>query len=269
MRITGQKLKDQRVLFFGAGSAGIGIADMIVSAMKLEGLSEEQARDRIWMFDVNGLLETTRKDLIPEQKVYAHPYAATRDLVAAIESIKPTILIGVSTVGRAFNQAVIEGMSKVNERPIIFALSNPTDRAECTAEQAYKWSRGKAIYAAGVQFPPVRYDGRTFLPGQANNFYVFPAVSLAIYATHARRVTDEMFIEAAKATADQVTDQQREMGLLFPLQTDILEAEVNTAERVATLVFERNLARVGRPKDINSWLRAMLYKPEYRPLASQ
>ncbi len=262
-RIMGQQLKDQRVLFLGAGSAGIGIADMIVSAMKLEGLTEEQARGRIWLFDVNGLLEPSRKDLIPEQKVYAHPHAPTHDLVAAINSIKPTVLIGVSTVGRTFTQPVVEAMSKLNQRPIIFALSNPTERAECTAEQAYTWSRGKAIYAAGVQFPPVQYEGKTFLPGQANNFYVFPAVGLAIYATNAKRVTDEMFIEAAKATADQVTDQQREQGMVFPPQSNILETEIRTAERVAAVVFERNLARVERPKDINSWLRAMLYKPEY------
>jgi malate dehydrogenase (oxaloacetate-decarboxylating)(NADP+) len=263
MRIKGEKLTDQRVLFLGAGSAGIGIADMIASVMMREGLSDEQARSRISLFDVNGLLEPSRKDLSPEQKVYAHPHAPTRDLLAAINSIEPTILIGVSTAGKAFTRAVVEAMCKLNERPIIFALSNPTDHAECTAEEAYTWSRGKAIYAAGVQFPPVHYNGKTFLPGQANNFYVFPAIGLAIYATNAKRVTDEMFLEAAKATADQVTDQQREQGLLFPPQSNILETEIRTAERVAAIVFERNLARVERPKNINSWLRALVYKPEY------
>jgi malate dehydrogenase (oxaloacetate-decarboxylating)(NADP+) len=159
MRITGESLKDQHVLFLGAGSAGIGIADMIRSAMKLEGLSEDQARSRISLFDVNGLLENTRKDLIPEQKVYAHTHAPTHDLVAAVDSIKPSILIGVSTIGKAFTRAVVETMSKVNERPIIFALSNPTEHAECTPEEAYKWSCGKAVYAAGVQFAPVHYNG--------------------------------------------------------------------------------------------------------------
>ena len=266
IRITGEGLKDQLVLFLGAGSAGIGIADMIRSTMKLEGLSEEQARSRIWLFDVNGLLENTRKDLIPEQKVYAHKHAPTHDLVAAVDSIKPSILIGVSTIGNAFTRAVVETMSKVNERPIIFALSNPTEHAECTPEEAYKWSRGKAVYAAGVQFAPVHYNGNTFLPGQANNFYVYPAVGLAIYATHPKFVTDEMFIEAARATADQVTDKQRKMGMLFPPQSNVLDTEVRTAERVVELVFERNLARVDPPKDINVWLRAMLYKPEYTAL---
>jgi malate dehydrogenase (oxaloacetate-decarboxylating)(NADP+) len=269
MRITGESLKDQRVLFLGAGSAGIGIADMIASAMKLEGLSEEQARGRIWLFDVNGLLENTRKDLIPEQKVYAHKQAPTHDLAAAVDSIKPSILIGVSTIGKAFTRPVIETMSRVNEWPIIFALSNPTEHAECTPEEAYNWSRGKALYAAGVQFPPVHYNGDIFLPGQANNFYVYPAIGLAIYATRPKFVTDEMFIEAARATADQVTDKQRNMGMLFPPQSNVLDTEVHTAERVSRLVFERSLARVDPPKDINAWLRTMLYKPEYKSLVHQ
>jgi malate dehydrogenase (oxaloacetate-decarboxylating)(NADP+) len=263
MRISGQKLVDQRVLFLGAGSAGLGIAGMIVSAMKLEGLSEEDARKRISMFDVNGLLEPSRGDLSPDQKVYAHPQAPTQDLVAAINAIKPGILIGVSTVGKAFTQRVVEAMAKLNPRPVIFALSNPTDRAECTPTDAYTWSKGKAIYAGGVQFPPVKYGNKTFLPGQANNFYVFPAVGLAIHATRAKRVTDEMFIVAARATADQVTDEQRGKGMLFPPQSNILETEVRTAERVAAIVFERDLARVPAPKDIPTWLQGLLYKPEY------
>jgi len=156
-------------------------------------------------------------------------------------------------------------MSEINRRPIIFALSNPTERAECTAEEAYRWSRGRAIYAAGVQFPPVHYNGDIFRPGQANNFYIYPAIGLAAYATRTTRITDEMFVEAAKATADQVTDEQLKKGLLFPPQSNILEAEVRTAVRIAALVFKRNLARVDQPKDINAWLRAMLYKPQYGP----
>ena len=267
MRITAQSLKDQRVLFLGAGSAGIGIANMIVSAMKLEGLTEEQARSRIWLFNTNGLLENTRKDLKPEQIVYAHKHAPTNDLVAAVDSIEPSVLIGVSTIGKAFTKAVVETMSKINKRPIIFALSNPTEHAECTAEEAYNWSRGKVLYAAGVQFAPVHYNGDTILPGQANNVYVYPAVGLTIYATNPKFVTDEMFIEAARATADQVTEKQLSMGMLFPPQSNILDTEVRTAERVSRLVFERSLARVDPPKEINAWLRAMLYKPEYPALA--
>ncbi|HET7840811.1 MAG TPA: NAD-dependent malic enzyme, partial [Terriglobia bacterium] len=263
VRIKGEQLQDQRVLFLGAGSAAIGIADMLVSAMQLEGTSEDSARGRISLFDVNGILEPSRGDLIPEQKRYAHPHAPTRDFVAAINSLKPTVLIGVSTVGKAFNKPVVEAMSALNERPVIFALSNPTNRAECTAEEAYSWSRGRAIYAAGVQFPPFHFDGKTFLPGQANNFYVFPAVGLAIFATNTRRVNDQMFIEAAQATADQVTDAQRSLGMLFPPQTNVLETEIRTAERVAAVMFDQGLARVERPQDIGRWLREKIYKPEY------
>jgi malate dehydrogenase (oxaloacetate-decarboxylating)(NADP+) len=264
LRITRGKLRDQRVLFLGAGSAGIGIADTIATAMQLEGLTEKEARDRIWLFDVHGLIEPSRKDLDPYQERYAHRLPPSRDFVETIKTVKPTALIGVSTKAKTFNREVIEAMTRLNERPIIFALSNPTDHAECTAAEAYGWSNGKALFAAGVQFSPVTREGKTFYPSQANNFYVFPAVSLGVYATAAKRVTDEMFIEAARATADQVTDDQRERGILFPPQSDVLETEVRTAERVAKLAFERNLAQAERPKDISAWMRGMLYRPEYR-----
>ena len=263
MRLANQSLKDQRVLFLGAGSAGIGIADMITSAMTLEGLTDEQAHDRIWLYDINGLIESTRKDLIPPQKPYGHVHSPSHNFVESINSIKPTILIGVSTVGSSFTQSVIEAMSKNAQRPVILALSNPTEKAECTPEEAYKWSAGKAIYAAGVQFSPFQYEGKTYLPGQANNFYIYPAIGSAVYATHARRVTDEMFIEAAKATAEQVTDEQRGMGLMFPPQSNILETEVHTAVRVATLIFDRQLAQVERPMSVDTWLREMVYNPQY------
>jgi malate dehydrogenase (oxaloacetate-decarboxylating)(NADP+) len=263
LKLTGGNLSNQRVLFFGAGSAGIGIANMIVSAMKIEGLSEKEAQERIWMFDVNGLLEPSRKDLSPEQRKYSHKHEPSKDLVKCIESIKPTVLIGVSTVGKTFTERVVKAMTKLNDRPIIFALSNPTDRAECTAEEAYKWSNGKAIYAAGVQFDPVKLDGKTYLPGQANNFYVFPAIGLAVFATEAARVPDELFIEAARATADQVDEAQHKQGMLFPPQKDILKTEVQTAERVAAKIFDLGLARVERPANIRSWMQGMLYNPTY------
>ena len=262
-RIKRTKLSDEKYLFLGAGSAGIGLANLICSAMGQEGLIPKDAQARIYMFDINGLLEDTRKDLFDFQRPYAHKHPPTRDFVAAIESIKPTAIIGVSTVGGAFNQKVLETISRINERPVIFALSNPTDRAECTAEQAYTWSKGKAIYAAGIQFPPVHLKGQTFLPGQANNFYVFPAIGMAIFATQATRVTDEMFIEAAHAVADQVPSELLNQGLLFPLQSNILESEVQTAARVAKLVFDTGLARVERPADMVSFIRRHVYKPEY------
>src|SRR5580693_2449552 len=190
LKVTGGKIRDQRILFLGAGSAAIGLAGLIASAAVQEGLSLKEAQARISMFDVNGLLEPGRKDLFDFQKPYAHPHAPTRDFVAAIESIKPTAIIGVSTVGKTFTRQVIEAMSRLNDRPIIFALSNPTEHAECTPEEAYTWSKGKALYAAGVQFPPVSYGGQMLLSGQANNLYIFPAVGMAIHATKPKRVTD-------------------------------------------------------------------------------
>jgi malate dehydrogenase (oxaloacetate-decarboxylating)(NADP+) len=267
LKITGGKLSEQRILFLGAGSAAIGLAGLIASGMVQEGLSLEKAQARISMFDVNGLLEPSRKDLFDFQKPYTHPHAPSRDFVATIESLKPTAIIGVSTVGKTFTRPVIEAMSRLNDRPIVFALSNPTEHAECTPEEAYQWSKGKAVYAAGVQFPPVSYGGRTFLPGQANNFYIFPAVGMAIYATQPKRVTDEMFIEAARSLADQVTPAELEQGTLFPPQSNVLETEIKVAARVAKVVFDSNLAGVGRPDDCEAFIRSHVYKPEYRNFA--
>jgi malate dehydrogenase (oxaloacetate-decarboxylating)(NADP+) len=232
--------------------------------MELKGLSQEAARGRVSMFDVNGLLEPSRADLSPAQKVYAHKTPPCKDLVATIERLKPTVLIGVSTHGGAFNQPVVEAMSQLSERPIIFALSNPTDKAECSAEQAYTWSKGKALYAAGVQFPDVRLNGQTFHPGQANNFYIFPAVGLATYVARPRRLTDACFIAAAQASADQVGADLRGKGMLFPSQANILEIEVTTATRVAEFMFDQGLAQAARPRDIRTWIEGQLYKPQYQ-----
>jgi len=267
-KVKGKKLSDEKYLFLGAGSASIGLADLLCSAMVEEGLTLQQAQARVYMFDINGLLEDTRTDLVDFQKPYAHRQAPTREFVAAIESIKPTAIIGVSTVGGTFTQKVIESMSRINERPVVLALSNPTDHAECTAEQAYTWSKGKAVYAAGVQFPPVHYNGQTFLPGQANNFYIFPAIGMGVFATQASRVTDQMFIEAARAVADQVPADLLAQGLLYPLQSNILETEIQTAARVAKLVFDSGLARVKQPADMVAFIRQLVYKPEYKEEAA-
>ena len=267
-RLKGTKLKDEKYLFLGAGSAAIGLANLLCSALASQGMALKDAQSRVYMFDINGLLEPTRKDLADFQIPYAHEHVPTRDFVTAIESIKPTTIIGVSTVGGAFNQKVVESMSRINKRPVILALSNPTEHAECTPEQAYTWSKGRGIYAAGVQFAPVHYDGQTFLPGQANNFYIFPAVGMAIFATQAKRVTDQMFIEAGRAVADQVPSELLKQGLLYPLQANILEAEIQTAARVAKLVFDSGLARVPRPTgDVVAFIRKHVYKPEYATAA--
>lgn len=209
LQIKGETLGDQRILFLGAGSAGIGIANMLVLGMTFDGLSESDAQARISMFDVNGLLQPTRGDLSDAQKPYAHDATPSNDLLDVVKTLKPTVLIGVSTTHGAFTRAIVEEMAGNNDRPIIFALSNPTDKAEVTAEDAYAWTKGKVLYAAGVQFPEVTIGDRTYHPGQANNFYIFPAIGLAVYATRPERITDAMFITAARASADQVGSDLR------------------------------------------------------------
>ena len=256
--------RDQRILFLGAGSAAIGIADLIASAMTLEGLTEEPGpvADFAVRRQRPDRAEPHRSVTISRSR-YAHPHAPSRDFVAVIESLRPTAIIGVSTKGKAFNQAVIEAMARLNRRPIIFALSNPTDHAECTAEEAYRWSEGRALYAAGVPFPPVQYGGKTLVPGQGNNLYIFPAMGLAVYATRARRVTDEMFVAAAAGVAEQVTQAELDSGLLYPPQSQILKTEIKTARRVCEVIFDRGLAGVERPRDLDAFVASQLYKPEY------
>lgn len=278
LKITGGQLQQQRILFLGAGSAAIGLANLTVSAMGQQGVAADVARQQIRMFDTQGLVVAGRPGLAAHKVPYAHQLPPSqpfnhRDLasecpqiVAAIEDFKPTALIGVSTVGKLFSREIVAAMTRLNPRPIIFALSNPVEKHECLPEEAYAWSGGTAVYAGGVQFPAVHLDGQTFLPSQANNLYIFPAVGMAVYATNAKRVTDEMFIEAAHAVADQVTPKQLKLGMLFPPQSDILEVEIRTAARVATLVFDSGLARVERPADMEGFIRRHVYKPEYKPL---
>lgn len=266
MRITGGGLSEQTFLFFGAGSAGIGIAHLLVAAMAAEGMAPEQARARIWLFNRNGLVESTRADLMHFQRPYAHPHAPIKDFVAATEAIRPSVIVGVSTVGGAFDRRVIEAMARINRRPIIFALSNPTSRAECTAQDAYGWSEGRAIFASGSPFAPVKLDGRTLVPGQCNNMYIFPAMGLAVYATRARRVTDEMFLAAARAVAELATAAELDTGLIYPPQADILKTEIHAARRIARVVFARGLAGVQEPRDLDAFIESHVYRPEYRSL---
>ena len=265
LRITGGKLREQRVLILGAGFGAIGIADLIASAMTLEGPTLSQARSRISLFDMNGLLEPSRTDLYDFQKRYAHAHAPTRDFLNAIESLEPTAIIGVGTKGKAFTREIIEAMARLNRRPIIVPLSKPADHAQCTAEEAYQWSEGRALYAAGVQFPQVRVGERVVIPGQASNMYILPAMGLAIHATRAKRVTDEMFVAAARAVAEQVTQPELEAGLLYPPQSRILETKVKAAERVAELVFAHGLAGVGRPDNVRAFIQSHLHRPDHTP----
>jgi malate dehydrogenase (oxaloacetate-decarboxylating)(NADP+) len=263
LRITGQKLGEQRFLFLGAGSAATGIAELISLAMAREGLDIAAARARNALFDVGGLLVTARTDLADFQKPFAQDRAPVATFVEAVEALRPTGIIGVSTVPKLFTREVITAMAEINERPIIFPYSNPTSRSECTAEEAYRWSDGRAIFASGSPFPPVEIAGRTFVPGQGNNVYIFPAMGMAIFAAEAMRVTDEMFILAAQAVAEQVTEENLASGLIYPPQNRILDASLHVAARIAAGIFDQGLARVSRPDGIGALIRARAYRPVY------
>jgi len=263
LRITGQKLSEQRFLFLGAGSAATGIAELISLAMAQEGMDLAAARRRNALFDINGLLVTSRTDLAGFQKPFAQEAAPVPTFVAAVEALKPTGIIGVSTVPKLFNHDVIGAMARINQRPIIFPYSNPTSRSECSAEEAYLWSDGRAVFASGSPFPPVEIAGRHFVPGQGNNVYIFPAVGMAVFATEAKRVTEEMFIVAARAVAEQVTEENLSIGLIYPPQSHILNASLHVAERIAAYIFDQGLARVPRPDDVRALIRARVYRPVY------
>ena len=262
-RLMKKSFKDQRFLFLGAGAAAFGIADMLAKKFQRDGLTAAEAYKQIWMFDVNGLLVKSRTDLAPHQLPFAHDFEACSDFAEAVLKIKPTAIVGVSTVGGAFNQQVIENMRLVNERPIIFPYSNPTSHSECTAEEAYTWSKGTAIFASGSPFPPVNYQGKIYTPGQGNNVFIFPALGMAIFATEAKRVTDDMLLTAAEAVAEQVTEANFENGLIYPHVNDILKVSMNVAVRIAEHIFDTGLAGISRPENIRAFVKSKMYLPKY------
>jgi len=262
-RLTGQNLAEQRFLFLGAGSAATGIAELISLAMAREGMDLAEARRHNALFDINGLLVSSRTDLAEFQKPFAQDRAPVSTFVEAVEAVRPTGIIGVSAVPKLFNREVIEAMARINQRPIIFPYSNPTSRSECTAEEAYRWSDGRAVFASGSPFPPVEIGGRRFVPGQGNNVYIFPAMGMAVFATEATRVTDEMFLVAAQAVAEQVTEENLSIGLIYPPQSRILEASLHVAKRVAACIFDQGLAGVKRPDDVGALIRSLVYRPAY------
>jgi len=264
LRITKGKLTDQKLLFLGAGEAGIGIADLFVSAMVDEGLSEADARQRCWFVDSKGLVVKSRTDLAEHKLPYAHEHEPVPDFLSAIEALKPTGILGVSAQPKMFTQPVVEAMARLNERPIVFALSNPTSKAECTAEEAYRWSGCKAIFASGSPFDPVTIDGKTYVPGQGNNAFVFPGVGLGAIACGATRVPDEMFFAAAKALADKVSDEDLAQGRVYPSPVRIRDASAAIAVAVAEIAYERGFATEPEPDDLLAFIRSQMYEPEYR-----
>jgi malate dehydrogenase (oxaloacetate-decarboxylating)(NADP+) len=264
LKITGQKLVDQTILFHGSGEAAIGIGDLFVSAMMAEGMSKADAMARCWFMDSKALVESSRTDLSSHKKAYAHPHAPVNDLLSAVRALRPTALIGVSGTPKQFTREIVEEMARINERPMVFALSNPTSKAECSAEEAYTWSEGRAIFASGSPFPACIYAGTTFVPGQANNAYVFPGVGLGVTVCGATRVTDEMFFESARTLADMTTEADRAHGCLFPPLTRIREVSARIAAATAEVAYRRGLATEPRPDDLLAHMTAAQYQPVYR-----
>ncbi|MEZ4868213.1 MAG: NAD-dependent malic enzyme [Caldilineaceae bacterium] len=263
LRISGQKLADQRFLFLGAGEAGVGIGNVVVAAMMAEGLSQAEARRRCWFFDSKGLVVQSRTDLADHKRPYAHDHPFTADFLAALETLRPTGLIGVSGTPMTFTRPVLETMAMINERPIIFALSNPTSKSECTAEQAYGWTGGRAIFASGSPFAPVDLDGRTFVPGQGNNAYIFPGIGLGAVAVESSCVTDEMFFVAAKALAAQVTEADLALGRIYPPLSRIRAVSAHIAKAVAEVAYARQLAHAPHPADLLAYIESVMFQPDY------
>jgi malate dehydrogenase (oxaloacetate-decarboxylating)(NADP+) len=263
MRITGAKLSDQRVLFLGAGEAGIGIADVFVAALREEGMSEDEARKHCWFVDSRGLLCAGRDNIALHKEPYAHEHEFIDNLLDAVKALKPTALLGLSGQPQTFTREVVEAMAAHNERPIIFALSNPTSQAECTAEQAYTWTDGQAVFASGSPFDAVKLGNRLLVPGQGNNAYIFPGVGLGVIASRSRVVTDEMFLAAAHSLANQVSEVDLDLGRVYPKLTRIRHVSARIAADVAAMAYDRGYTDKPRPDDILADIHDHMYHPVY------
>jgi malate dehydrogenase (oxaloacetate-decarboxylating)(NADP+) len=263
LRVKGTKLADEKFLFFGAGEAATGIADLIVEALVAEGVDVAQARQRCWLVDSKGLVVKSREGLPAQKRPYAHDHAPVGDFLSTVNALKPTTILGLAAQAGTFTPEVLRAMADANERPIVFALSNPTSKAECTAEQAYQGTDGRALFACGSPFPPVQFAGKTLVPRQGNNSYIFPGIGLGAIACGATRITDEMFLAAARTLAAQVTLADLNQGSLFPPLSKIRDVSAQIAVAVAEVAFERGLAAKSRPEDILSLVQAHVYNPQY------
>jgi malate dehydrogenase (oxaloacetate-decarboxylating)(NADP+) len=256
-------LGDRNLLFSGAGEAGTGIADLVVASLVADGCPEMEARRRCWFVDSKGLVVKNRTDLAAHKVPYAHDHAPVDDLISAIAAVRPVALIGVSGQPLTFTQQVVALMAAINPRPIVFALSNPTSKAECTAEQAYAWSDGRAVFASGSPFAAVTLDGRLYVPGQANNAYVFPGVGLGAIAAGATRITDVMFMVAARTLADMVTPADLATGSIFPPLERIREISASIATAVVDVAVRQGLAGTDIPSDVRGHIDRLMYRPQY------
>lgn len=264
VKVKGTMLKDEKFVFLGAGEAGTGIADLIVDQMVEEGLTKDEARRRCWFVDSKGLVVKSRTASLQHHKLaYAHDHEVIGDLKTAVQKLKPTGLIGVSTQGGAFDKGIIDIMQANNERPIVMALSNPTSCAECTAEEAFNWTNGKVLFASGSPFAPVEVNGRKYIPGQGNNTYIFPGVGLAVVTAGIRTVTDDMFRKASRSLADQVTREDMGKGSLYPPLQNIREVSLKIAAYVAEYAWDSGAATRPRPANILEACMAEMYDPQY------
>ena len=263
MGLTEGELGEQRILFFGAGQAGIGIANTIIAALVAQGMSPEQARQCCWLFDSRGLVVAERDEIPGQKKPFAHQHAPVNDLLEAIKLLQPGALIGCAGQPGVFSQEIIRRMSELNSRPIIFALSNPTSKAECTAEQAYQWSEGSAVFASGSPFEPVTVGNARFHPGQGNNAYIFPGVGLGAVASGATRITDDMFLAAARVLAAQVGEDDLALGRVYPPLAAIREVSALIAAEVAGIAWSSGLASEEQPADILAYIRQNMFQPRY------
>jgi malate dehydrogenase (oxaloacetate-decarboxylating)(NADP+) len=262
-RATGVPFRDLRVLFLGAGSAATGIGDLMVEALVAEGLDRSEAQGRMWFVDLSGLVVRERSaDLLPHNLPYAHDHPPA-GFLAALDSIRPHVLIGATGVAGSFTRDAIERMARYNERPVILALSNPTSRAECTAEEACRWSEGRALFASGSPFGDVPTRGGVFRSSQSNNAYIFPGVGLGTNFIRATGVTDSMFLAAAKTLAGSVSSQAIEQGLLYPPLRELREISARIAAAVATAACEAGVARVAPPADFIDSIRSSMFDPTY------
>ncbi|KAJ9179248.1 hypothetical protein P3X46_011058 [Hevea brasiliensis] len=267
LNLVGGTLADHRFLFLGAGEAGTGIAELIALEMsKQTNMPVEETRKKIWLVDSKGLIVSSRKESLQHfKKPWAHEHEPIKTLLDAVNDIKPTVLIGTSGVGRTFTKEVVEAMASFNERPIILALSNPTSQSECTAEEAYTWSEGRAIFASGSPFAPVEYEGKVYVPGQANNAYIFPGFGLGLIMSGTIRVHDDMLLAASEALAAQVTQENFDKGLIYPPFANIRNISAQIAANVATKAYELGLAtRLPQPKDLVKYAESCMYSPAYR-----
>lgn len=262
-RILGGGLKDQRILFVGAGEAGLGTGHLVVAAMMQEGLSEAEARSRCAFMDSKGLVVSTRTDLDEKKRYFAVEGPQVKDCLEAVRTLRPTTLIGAAGRHGVFTQEVLETMAQINDRPVIFAMSNPTSLSECTAEEAYRYTQGRALFASGSPFPSVNYEGRQLTPGQSNNAYIFPGMGLGITASRSARVPDEMFLAAAKALASCVEERDLASGSLYPPLKEIRKVSLTIAEAVAEVAYREGLAEGPKPKDLRAYLQDQMYQPAY------